>query len=63
MSKRNFYFEMEGVIPKGVFSPDLEIVWIMLLVHEARKPSLATKVDNNVIGSHTSFASHFRNVF
>lgn len=41
--------------------PNLKINQIMLVVREAGNPSLATKINSFLIGSHRSFVGHFRN--
>ena len=46
---------------EGRLSPKLKIIWMMLIDHEARKPSSATKLNSFVIGSYRSFAAHIRN--
>ena len=40
-------------------SLDMKIIWMVLIVHEAGKLSLSTKLNSYAIGSHRLFTTHF----
>ena len=49
-------------ISKESISLDVKIIWMMLIVHEAWKPSLAIILNGFVIGTNRLVTTHFRNL-
>ena len=62
MKFANCFKHYGPTLPRGVSFTKFEDNLNEVVTHETEKPSLATKLDNFVIDSNRSFATHFRSL-